>query len=139
MLFDACTVRMLSSIDFDIDEKEMILCYRRKHIERKLVQVSAKEMVRIIPSLVRERCEGCITGHLSQTHHTCLTTGKFKQLEYFDAALERASEAVVMKTFTESLRAVDLDVLNQYPLEDWKTVFCAKHQQALKQEILKLL
>ena len=31
--------------------------------------------------------------------------GKFKRLEYFDAALQRASETAVMKTFTESLSA----------------------------------
>ena len=35
--------------------------------------------------------------------------------------------------------AADLDVLHQYPLEDWKTIFCADHQQHIKLEILKLL
>ena len=123
----------------DIGEKEMIMRYRRKHIDRKLVKVSARELVRIIPFLVREACEGCNTGHLSKTHHTCLKTGKFKRVEYFGAALERASEALVTKTLMDELSALDLEVLYQYPLEDWKTVFCVDHQQYMKLEILKLL
>ena len=65
-------------------------------------------MARHIFCLVRENCEGCNTAHLSQTHHACLSMGKFKRLEYFDAALQRTSEAAVMKTFTESLTAMDL-------------------------------
>ena len=123
----------------DIDEKEMILRYRRKRIDRKLVKISAKELARAIPLLVREACEGCQTGHLSQTHHTCLTWGKFKRIECFDAALERVSAELVMDTLFSKLSAADLDVLHRYPLEDWKTVFCADHQQAIKLEILKHL
>ena len=45
-----------------------------------------------------ENCEGCNTAHLSQTHHACLSMGKFKRLEYFDAALQRTSEAAVVTT-----------------------------------------
>ena len=92
----------------DIDEKEMIARYRRKRIKRKLLKVSAKEIARHIYRLVRENCEGCTITHLSQTHHTCLYMGKFKRLEYFDAALQRALETAVMKTFAESLSATDL-------------------------------
>ena len=76
----------------DIDEKEIIARYRRKRMKRKILKVSAKEIARHIFCLVRENCEGCTTTHLSQTHHTCLYMGKFKRLEYFDAALQRASE-----------------------------------------------
>ena len=88
----------------DVDEKEMIVRFRRKRIKIKLLKVSAKEMARHIFCLVRENCEGCNTTHLSQTHHACLSMGKFKRFEYFDAALQRTSEAAVMKTFTESLK-----------------------------------
>ena len=95
----------------DIDEKEMILRYRRKRMRRKILKVSAKEIAWHIFCLVREDCEGCNTTHLSQTHHTCLSMGKFKRLEYFDAALQRSSEATVMKTFTETLSGADLSVL----------------------------
>ena len=123
----------------DIDEKEMILRYRRKRTKRKLLKVSAKEIARHIFCLVREDCEGCNTTHLSQTHHTCLSMGKFKRLEYFDAALQRSSEATVMKTFTESLNLIDSSILNEHPIRDWKSVFCVEHQQALKQQILKIL
>ena len=52
----------------DIDEKEMIVRFRRKRIKGKLLKVSAKEIARHIFCLVRENCEGCITFHLSQTH-----------------------------------------------------------------------
>ena len=69
----------------DIDEKEMIVRFCRKRIKRKLLKVSAKEIARHI------------LGHLTQTHHTCLSMGKFKRLDYFDAALQRPSEATVMK------------------------------------------
>ena len=123
----------------DMDEKEMILRYRRKRMERKLLKVSAKEIARHIFCLVREDCEGCNTTHLSQTHHTCLSMGKFKRLEYFDAALQRSSEATVMKTFTESLSGADLSVLIEHSIEHWKSVFCVENEQKLKQEILKIL
>ena len=75
----------------------------------------------------------------SQTHHTCLSMGKFKRLEYFDAALQRTLEATVMKTYTESLNAMDLSIYTEHPVKDWKSVFCMEHQEALKQEILKIL
>ena len=77
--------------------------------------------------------------HLSQTHHTCLYAAKFKRLEYFDAALQRTLEATVMKTFTESLNAMDLSIYTEHSVKDWKSVFCTEHRKALKQEILKIL
>ena len=123
----------------DIDEKEMIARYRRKRIKRKLLKVSAKEIARHIFCLVHENCEGCTTVHLSQTHHTCLHMGKFKRLEYFDAALQRASETAVLQTLTESLSAPDLSIHVRHPVEHWKSVFCVENKQKLKQEILKIL
>ena len=102
----------------DIDEKEMIVRFCRKRIKRKLLKVSAKEIARHIFCLVRENCEGCNTFHLSQTHHECLYAGKFKRLEYFDAALQRTLEATVMKTFTESLNAMDLSIYTEHPVKD---------------------
>ena len=123
----------------DIDEKEMIVRFRRKRIKRKLLKVSAKEIARHIFCLVRENCEGCSTTHLSQTHHACLSMGKFKRLKYFDEALQRTSETAVMKTFTESLTATDLSMYTEHPIKDWKSVFCTEHQEALKQHILKIL
>ena len=123
----------------DIDEKEMIVRFRRKRIKRKLLKVSAKEIARHIFCLDHENCEGCNTTHLSQTHHMCLYAGKFKRLEYFDAALQRTLEATVMKTFTESLTVMDLSIYSEQPVKDWKSVFCTEHQEELKQEILKIL
>ena len=123
----------------DINERDVIVRFRRKRIKRKLLKVSAKEIARHIFCLVCENCEGCITPHLSQTHHACLYMGKFKRLEYFGEALQRTSEAVVMKTFTESLTAMDLSIYNEQPIKHWKSVFCTEHQEALKQEILKIL
>ena len=123
----------------DMDEKEMIVRFCRKRIKRKLLKVSAKQIARHIFCLVRENCEGCITTHLSQTHHVCLYMGKFKQLEYFDVALQITLEATVMKTLTESLNAMDLSIYTEHPVKDWKSVFCTEHEEALKQEILKIL
>ena len=94
----------------DIDEKEMIVRFCRKRIKRKPLKVSAKEIARHIFCLVRENCEGCNATHLSQTHYTCLSMGKFKRLQYFDAELQRTLEATVMKTFTENLNAMDLSI-----------------------------
>ena len=65
--------------------------------------------------------------------------GKFKRLKYFDAALQRTLEATVMKTFTESLNAMDLSIYSEHPVKDWKSVFCMEHEEALKQEIVKIL
>ena len=113
----------------------MIVRFCRKRIKRKLLKVSAKEMAMHIFCLVRENCEGCNTAHLSQAHHACLSMEKFKRLEDFDAALQRTSEAAVMKTFTESLNAMDLSMYTEQPVKDWKSVFCTEYQEALKREI----
>ena len=124
----------------DFNERDVIVRFRQKRIKRKLLKVSAKEIARHIFCLVRENCEGCNTTHLSQTHHACLSMGKFKRLEYFDEALQRTSEVAVMKTFTESLNAMDLSIYtDDCPVKHRKSVFCAEHQEALKQEILKIL
>ena len=65
--------------------------------------------------------------------------GTFKRLEYFDAALQRTSEPTVMETFTENVKAAGLSILAEHPIKHWKSVFCVQHEQALKQEILKIL
>ena len=124
----------------DFDEKEMISHFCGKRLEKKLLKVFAEEIASIIPLLIRESCIGCVNNHLSQTHHTCLSPmGKFEQLEYFHVALYRASEAQVMKKFLENLRATDLHVFQQDPIKNWKTDFCVKHQQTLKQKVLEYL
>ena len=123
----------------DIDENEIIARYRRKRIKPKLLKVSAKEIARHLFCLVRENCEGCPTTHLSQMQHTCLYMGKFKRLEYFDAALQHASETAVIKMLTKSLSAADFSIHAQHPIEHWKSVFCVENEQKLKQEILKIL
>ena len=138
LYFDSRAARMSKPLDYD--EKEMILRFRRKRLERKLLKVSAKEIVRIIPVVIRESCEGCANGHLSQTHHTCLAPmGKFAQLDYFHVALHRTSEDEVMKKFMESLNTADLYVLKQDPIRNWKTDFCVRHEQTLKQKVLESL
>ena len=124
----------------DYDEKDMIMAFRRKRLERKLLKISAKEIARIIPILIAESCAGCAIGHLSQTHHTCLSPmGKFTKLEYFDVALHRASEENVMKKSMENLKTTDLYVLEQNPIINWKTDFCVKNEQTLKQKVLEAL
>ena len=134
LYFDSRTVKM------DFDEKEMIWRFRWKRLEKKLLKISAKEIARIIPILIHESCEGCAYGHLSQTCHTCLAPmGKFEKLDYFHVALHRTSEDEVMKKFMENLRTEDLHVLQQDPIKNWKTDFCVKHQQTLKQKVLESL
>ena len=124
----------------DIDEKDMIMEFRRKRLVRRLVGISAKEIARNIPILNRESCEGCANGHLLQAHHTCLAPmGKFAKLDYFDVALHRISEHEVMKKFMENLKTIDLYVLEQNPIINWKTDFCVKHEQTLKQKVLESL
>ena len=138
LYFDSRTARMLKPLDYD--EKEMIMEFRRKRLERKFLKVSAKEIARIIPILIRESCQGCANGHLSQMEHTCLLPmGKFAKLDYFDVALHRTSEAEVMKKFMENLKAIDLHVLEQNPIINWKTNFCVKHEQTIKQKVLESL
>ena len=77
----------------DIDKREFILYQQRKLIVQKLLKVSAEEIASIISQLVVENCNGCMTEHLSQTHHQCLTMERDERLcLYFDRALEKASE-----------------------------------------------
>ena len=88
----------------DIDNREFILYQHRKLIVKKLLKVSAEEIASIISQLVVENCNGCMTEHLSQTRHQCLTMERDERLcLYFDRALEKASETKVMEAFTESL------------------------------------
>ena len=118
----------------DIDNREFILYQRQKLIVKRLMKVSAEEIAPIISQLVIENCNGCMTEHLSQTHQQlCL---------YFDIALDRASETKVMEAFfTESLsnmKVCDFELI-EYTADDWKTVFCAEHRQALKHVTFQLL
>ena len=87
----------------DIDNKELVFYHRQNLIVKKLLKVSAEEIASIISQLVVENCNGCMTEHLSQTHHQCLTMERGERLcLYFDHALEKASETKVM----EALRKV---------------------------------
>jgi hypothetical protein len=126
----------------DIDNREFILYQRQKLIVKRLMKVSAEEIAPIISQLVIENCNGCMTEHLSQMHHQCLTMEKDEQLcLYFDIALDRALETKVMEAFTESLsdmKVYDFELI-EYTANDWKTVFCAEHRQALKHVIFQLL
>ena len=65
--------------------------------------------------------------------------GKFKRLEHFDTALQRASETAVMKMLMESLSGADLNIHAEHSIKHWKSVFCVENEQKLKQEILKML
>jgi hypothetical protein len=104
------------------------------------MKVSAEEIAPIISQLVIENCNGCMTEHLSQTHHPCLTMEKDEQLcLYFDIALDRASETKVMKAFTESMSDMKVHELIEFTPDDWKTAFCAEHRQALKHAVFQLL
>ena len=128
-------------VRMDIDGKERIMELRRKCLTRKLILFSAKEIACIIPILIPESCKGCANGHLSsQTHHTCLAPmGKFAKLDYFDVALNRTLEAEVMNKFKENLKAIDLPMLEQNPINNRKTNFCVKHEQTIKQKVLESL
>jgi hypothetical protein len=57
----------------DIHNRELILYQRQKLIVKRLMKVSAEEIAPIISQLVIENCNACMTEHLSQTHHRCLT------------------------------------------------------------------
>jgi hypothetical protein len=126
----------------DIDNRELVLYHRQKLIVKKLLKVSAEEIASIFSQLVVENCNGCMTEHLSQTHHQCLTTEKDERLcLYFDHALEKASETKVMEAITESLsdmKVYDFELI-EYTADDWKTIFCVEHRQALKHVIFQLL
>jgi hypothetical protein len=126
----------------DIDNKELVLHHRQKRIVKKLLKVSTEEIAPIISQLVVENCNGCMTEHLSQMHHQCLTMERDERLcLYFDCALEKASETKVMKAFTESLsdmKVYDFELI-EYTADDWKTIFCVEHRRALKHVIFQLL
>ena len=88
----------------DVDNRELVLYYRQKRIEKILLKSYTHEIAAIISHLVIENCDGCITNHLSQTHHQCLMMERDEQLcLYFDCALGKVSEGNVMEVFTQSL------------------------------------
>jgi hypothetical protein len=98
---------MLRSEPIDIDNKELVLHHRQNLIVKKLLKIPAEEIAPIISQLVVENCNGCMTWHLSQTHHQCHTMEKDVQLcLYFDCALAKASETKVMKAFTKRLSEI---------------------------------
>jgi hypothetical protein len=78
----------------DIDNKELVLYQRQKRIVKRLMKVSAEEIAPIISQLIVENCNGCMTEHLSQTHHQCLTMEKDEQLcLFFDTALDLGNKS----------------------------------------------
>ena len=105
----------------DIDNREFILYQRQKFIVKKLLKVSSEEIASIISQLAVENCNGCMTEHLSQTHHQCLTMERDERLcLYFDRALEKASETKVLEAFTESLsdmKVYDFELI-EYTADD---------------------
>jgi hypothetical protein len=104
------------------------------------LKISAEEIAPIITQLVVEDCNGCMTEHLSQTHHQCLKLEKDEQLcLYFDYTLEKASETKVIEAFTKSSSDMEVDELIKYTADDWKTIFCVEHRRALKHEIFQLV
>ena len=87
--------RVNMSKPIDIDNKELVLYQRQKRIVKKLLKVSTEEIAPIISQLVVENCNGCMTEHLSQTHHQCLTMERDERLcQNFDHALEKVSETM---------------------------------------------
>jgi hypothetical protein len=115
---------MLRSEPIDIDNKELVLHHRQKIIVKKLLKLSTEEIVPIISQLVVENCNGCMTEHLSQTHHQCLTMDRDVQLcLYFDYALEKTSETKVIEAFTRRLSEMKVNELIKYNADNWKTVF----------------
>jgi 16S rRNA A1518/A1519 N6-dimethyltransferase RsmA/KsgA/DIM1 with predicted DNA glycosylase/AP lyase activity len=131
---------MLRAEPIDIDNKELVLHLRQKLVVKKLLKISAEEIAPIISQLVVENCNGCMTEHLSQTHHQCLTMERDEQLcLYFDYALEKASETKVIEAFTRSLSEMKVHELIKYNADNWKTVFCVDHRRALKHETFQLL
>ena len=131
---------MVRAEPIDIDNKGLVLHHRQKLIVKKLLKISAEEIAPIISQLVVENCNGCMTEHLSQTHHKCLTMERDVQLcLYFDYALEKASETKVIEAFTRSLSEMKVHELIKYNADTWKTVFCVDHRQALKHETFQLL
>lgn len=128
----------------DIDDKELVLHHRQKRIEKKLLKSYAEEIASNISRLVTENCNGCLIDHPSQRQHDCLMMERDEQLcLYYDRALEKVSEANVMKAFTESLNDIKPSVngfeMLKYTCDDWRSIFCADQRRVLKQEIFKLL
>ena len=112
----------------DIDNRELVLYYRQKRIEKLFLKSYAHEIAAIISHLVVENCNGCMINHLSQTHHQCLMMERDEQLcLYFDCALEKVSAKVN-----------DLELL-KYTCHDWRSDFCTEQRRLLKQETCKLL
>ena len=131
---------MLRAEPIDIDNMELVLHLRQKLFVKKLLKISAEEIASIISQLVVKNCNGCMTEHLSQTHHQCLTMERDEQLcLYFDYALEKASETKVIEAFTRSLSEMKVHELIKYNADNWKTVFCVDHRRALKYETFQLL
>ncbi len=131
-------------MSLNIDNKELVLSHRQQRIERKLVKCYAEEIAMTISRLVEENCAGCILGQLSQTQHDCLTMQRDEQLwRYYDLALSRISEGIIMESFSERLKNVKpkvngLDTI-KYTCRDWRTVFCSDQRPVLKEETFKRL
>ena len=128
----------------DIDNRKLVLYYRQKQIEKKLLKSYAGEIATIISRLVVENCNGCMIGHLSQTQHQCLMMERNEQLcLYFDCALENFLEGNVIEVFTRSLNDITPKVngleLLKYTCHNWRSDFCTEQRRLLKQETFKLL
>ena len=127
----------------DIGNEDIILAHRQQVIEKKLLMSYAKEVADNIAEIVSENCNGCIIEHCSQKQHPCLYLETDEKISlYFDDALDRVTEADVVKRFIDSIKELKPGVngleLLKYTCDDWRKRFCFLQRKNLKRETFLL-
>lgn len=68
----------------------------------------AQEISSMMYTVVKNRCDGCLSGHLSQTKHTCLAISKRELLTlYFEDMINAADKRSVLSRWETAAKELD--------------------------------
>lgn len=86
----------------------------------------AKEILYRLPSVIKQTCQGCLWGSLSQTDHACVNLTKRQQLDlYFEDILRVIDEEDILVKWRETVTRLESPVyIALYELKvtcvDWR-------------------
>lgn len=97
----------------------------------------AKEILRHLPKVIQQKCEGCQLDSLSQTDHTCLDLTKRQQLSrYLDEILQVIDEQDILFKWKSAVSILE-DVSPGYIAMFELKIRCIDCRETMKTEAWK--
>lgn len=71
----------------------------------------ANAIIAMIDVIAHKHCDGCLTSHLSQTHHSCITLSINEKLEkLFPMTIHSVNENEILCQWEKSIESMNIDV-----------------------------